>query len=190
MKNNSTVGNDTQTEPVKGAPLPSEEEYHARIDADFEAEGRRIKRNKRIRWVTLFALIGGAVAWYYSSDKNQEKVQSVITEAVAVKEALKEGTDVKGMMESYDEALDEIAMHGDTVDAAAAALSGKGELNLEHPSKRVEIDLEKIKNGKGTDAVAETTESVEEAESATNTARQVSSRDTAESNKTPARQGF
>ena len=122
---------------VEGQALPSEEEHHARIDAEFEAEGHRLKRAKFIKRLTTFLVLGGVIGgsyfWYQSSPENQAKLQSIVTEAKAVKDAVKEGTSVTGIMESYDVALEEIDAHGGTVDSAAAALRGEGTLDLEAP---------------------------------------------------------
>lgn len=145
--------------PVTGSHLPTEDEYHARIDAEFDAKNRRLKRKKRGKMLLTILLLGGAIGggytWYNANPENQDKLQSVLDEATAVKDSITEGTSVDGIMETYEEGLGEVAKHGESVDTASAALSGQGELNLERPAVRPTAETTE---NKPTDAVTRDTE--------------------------------
>lgn len=120
--------------------------------------------------ILLGGAIGGGYIWYKANPENTEKLQGVFSEASAVKDSIKEGNSVRGIMETYEENLNEVAKHGDTVNSASAALAGEGELVLEPSSTRASADRDENKQSKATEQATQNTTQKENLASPSNEA--------------------
>lgn len=132
---------DPPHEPLEnGSHLPTDEQYHARLDAEFEERGRQLKRKKRTKLLIFFVLLGavtgGGFYWYKTNPESHQKLQGVIDEAATMKDSITKGTQAMDGRNAYEAGLQEISKHGDTVDSASAALSGNDKLEPQAPAGR------------------------------------------------------
>lgn len=103
-----------------------EAEYDTMLNKAFEEREAHLARRKKITRLTaaacILALCGSGFAWYSSSENNQAMVHNLWTDTVSITQEVKEGADVGKIMETYDEALDKVAVRQDQINDASVSL--------------------------------------------------------------------
>ncbi|WP_435893255.1 hypothetical protein [Oceaniferula spumae] len=103
-----------------------EAEYDAMLNQAFaEREARQARRRKIARVTTVasfLTIFGGAAGWYGYSADNRAIAQKYWDDTAGIVESVQKGTDTGEILDTYDQALDKIAVRKDQVDEASKQL--------------------------------------------------------------------
>ena len=91
------------------------EELGAILDAKIARTKRQRRRGLVITILVLLALVGGATGWIVTNPERYNAMKGVLAEIKSV-------GDIKGMVEKYQKALDNIGERGRQIDDASSAL--------------------------------------------------------------------
>lgn len=91
------------------------EELGAIMDARTIRTKRKRRRGLLITLLIVLVLIGGATGWVVTNPERFDALKGVITE-------IRSASDVRGMVENYKKALDNIAVRGDQINDATSTM--------------------------------------------------------------------